>query len=126
MTKIIHGCYAVESCFDVTQHRYAGSSEDYSCYVEVLEIKDPPSGKNPVVIYRWEEKLGGMIVDFRSVDEAIKAFDLFLGERREIIAKFSLGSPKGAMALSLVPEHAPWFFASDRGQIKGHFAILPR
>jgi hypothetical protein len=124
-TIIHHGAHAVESCFEVVQHRYAGTSEDYSCYIELLEIKDPPPGKKSVLIYRWEEGHGGMIIDFRSVDEAIDGFSAFLRERGQIISRYAL-EPKGASAFFLMPIGlTPWFYATDRKQIKGHFAIFP-
>ena len=74
------GSWAVESSFDITQHRYAGKGGDsMPGYMTVLEINDPPRGRPSIVSCRFETERGGVewyeVAVWQTLAAALEAFD---------------------------------------------------
>jgi hypothetical protein len=115
-THIWHGGYGLQSRFEIVQHHYAGGPG----YVEVLEIKNPPPGKHPIVLCHygsvwdkgeWKEDVYHFW-EFRTVVSAELAMDIVTGnpylgsERLQRIRKID-----GLLRASRVSASRPWFYA---------------
>lgn len=129
-THLVHGGYALRSRFEIVQHHYAGGPG----YVEVLEIKDPPPGKHPIVLCHYGTVWDGgpwrdnsfQFWEFRTVEAAREAMDIVTGSPH-------LG-PKGLerirqvdglLHVSDISESAPWFYAEEGEPIQlfGDFVV---
>src|SRR3990172_391826 len=63
-----------ETCFEVWRHRYIGATTGY---IEVLEVKNPPKGKWPIVIHMFDLGNNSTFFECKSVEEACKYTETF-------------------------------------------------
>lgn len=103
-TVIAHGGYSQESKYEVVQHRYmGGDDEGVGGFVEVLEIKDHPPGRHPVVLSFWGTGWDYHFWDFETVELAVQALEKSWGSPKIIDKQPGLLS-------KTVSKQKPWFY----------------
>lgn len=122
--NILHGTEHMESQFQITQHRYAGSDPDTGpAYIEVLEIHDPPEAHRSFIFHYWQGGSGqSLFFECQTITEANVSFELaFSG---------ALITPRGVRheifnhvrAIHYSSPQTPWFYTAPGTEIHGDFA----
>ncbi|HPN14844.1 MAG TPA: hypothetical protein PLF71_01875 [bacterium] len=115
-TVSLHGGYAMETRFIMTQHMYAGSDHaPFVGFVELLEIANPPPGKHPLVIFeRWNGQ--ARFYEFQDLMSAEQCFG-----RIFIRLGNSLSAKDGLIRAIDCGERRPWFYAGEGELPEGDF-----
>lgn len=115
---VSHGGFGSYTRFLVFQHKYGGGQGGY---VELLEISDPPDGRCGIVIHRYDASKGSDFFEFRSLEEALSAWEA------------CWNSPKGFSAAKEQPGclrrvrctfWKPWFYAVGDQLIEGDLVAM--
>ncbi|MDD5043323.1 MAG: hypothetical protein PHD51_01485 [Patescibacteria group bacterium] len=110
VTLVKHGSYSSESKYDITQHKYgcADCEEVPQGYAELLEIKNPPAGREGAVIHICIDGAGSRIFAFRTIAEARAAWEL---KCHELLKKdINFKGVKGFAKSIKYTRKEPWFY----------------
>lgn len=102
-TTLDHGSYESYSRYDIEQHEYAASMVTY---IELLEIKNPPDGRCPIVIYRYDRGVSSFS-EWKDLSSAITAFNKLHG----YWSKEKVLKQKGFLRWVDCGLMSPWFYA---------------
>ena len=115
---VAHGGYGQHTRYDVVQHDYAGGGTGF---IEVLEIKNPPDGRQGVVIYESPgDSRGDAFTEWETIENARAAFARFWG-RDDTGEEF----PKlpGFRRRVACGRLVPWFYAIGKELLVGDYAF---
>lgn len=117
-TVSMHGGYAMETRYIMTQHMYAGSDHAPSVgFVELLEIANPPPEQHPLVIFeRWNGQT--RFYEFTDQSAAEQCFG-----RIFVRLGSSLSKADGLIRTVDCGGRRPWFYAGDEDMVDGDFVV---
>lgn len=120
--NISHGGYGRYTRYDVTQHEYAGGGPEESggwCYIEVLEVKNPPDERWGIVVHESASHGGASFTEWETLKDARVAFKRHWGkDTREFFPKLE-GFKRRVVCGSLTP----WFYAIGNEHLLGDYAF---
>ena len=115
-TNVEHGCYGRYTRYKIEKHDYAASMVNF---VELIEIKDPPEGYNPIVIHSHATGEGDFFMEWENLESAKKAFQNRMGLRIQ-----SLEKQPGHIRTIRLGALTPWFYAVGDQDLVGDY-VLP-
>ncbi len=118
-----HGSHGGYSRFKLKQHKYAGGGpSEYGGwgFIEVLEIKNPPEGRHPFVIYEANSDGENTFYEWETLARAIAAYEKHWSnsDNRESFPK--LPGFKRMVSCGLL---IPWFYALGDEDLLGDYAF---
>ncbi len=116
--NVQHGGYGMYSRYDLVQHKYAGSDSECGIggYIEALEIRDPPDGYWPYVLYEWISDRGGTFAEFKDVETLVAAYEKIWGFDRN---RSKLPGFRRSVRCGFLQ---PWFYAVGDEHLVGDYA----
>lgn len=116
--NVEHGGYGMYSRYDVKQYKYAGGDSEGGIggYIEAIEIRDPPDGYWPFVLYEWISDRGGMFWEFQDLPALIASFEKTWGFDRD------RAKCKGFRRSVRCGFLQPWFYAVGDEHLVGDYA----
>ncbi|OGZ03762.1 MAG: hypothetical protein A2648_02290 [Candidatus Lloydbacteria bacterium RIFCSPHIGHO2_01_FULL_41_20] len=115
--NVSHGGFGRYTRYDITQHKYAGGGGGY---IEVLEIKNPPEGRQGIVINEWNGYDGGVFTEWKTVADAVAAWEAtWSGRRSETVYPTMKGFIRRVVCGAL----SPWFYAIGEEELIGDYAL---
>ena len=122
---IPHGTYGSKTRYEVIQHKYAGGNEGaVGGYIEVLEIKNPPENKWPIIVYEWHTacfETASVFTEFKTLEDAISFFDLNWGHHTNGLHQLA----KGFICYVKCHDRIPWFYAKNSDRVVSDFVVPP-
>ncbi|HOX40707.1 MAG TPA: hypothetical protein PK263_00765 [bacterium] len=116
MSTLRHGAYTRSSRFEIVQHEYAGGGSGGVCgYWEVLEIKNPPDDRHPLVVHWYNTRDGHAFAEIEDLDSAATVKSRF----RDRDWADCPGLVRFVSCLWL----DPWFLAVGNQELRGDYAI---
>lgn len=116
MSKIHHGPYSTETVFDITQHRYAASG--HIEYVDLLEILNPPEGKERFAVNHYHTKKGHEFCEVATLELAHRAFLTAVNNPGNNVPAQWRHKGIEKIYATKSPIVKPWFYA-ERNQLFG-------
>lgn len=117
--NVSHGGYGMYSRYDICQHKYAGGDCESGGggYMEALEMRDPPDGHWPFVLYEWNTSAGGSFSEFDSVETLLAAWErIWRADGRQF------SKAKGFRRSVRCGFLQPWFYAVGDEHLVGDYA----
>ncbi|MEM9336583.1 MAG: hypothetical protein AAGA35_01885 [Patescibacteria group bacterium] len=114
-TNVEHGCFGQYTRYDIVKHEYAASMVSY---VELIEIRDAPEGRNPIVIHYHGSDEGDFFMEWEDLESAQTAFKSRLG-----FQIYNLGSHPGHVRTIRLGALQPWFYAVGDQELVGDYAV---
>ncbi len=107
-----HGSYGRHTPYTLTQHRYGstGCEDDVQGYQEILEIKDPPPGRHPIVIHLFRNDVGSRCWEFRSRSDADAGWQDLLHRWRACADPHYLPRIAESVFAEFPGGNEPWFY----------------
>jgi hypothetical protein len=122
-TSVEHGAYGRYSRYRIKQHKYAGGGPGESgawCYIELIEIENPPEGRAPLIIHRMTSWDGGWFAEWNNLSEAQLAYETLWGKRD---SEKSAPELPGFVRLVKYGFLTPWFYAVGEEELIGDFTF---
>lgn len=114
-TNVTHGGYGRYSRYVIDQHKYGGG---HGGYIELLEIRDAPDDRCPIVIYQYATWDGtSAFTEFDTKENAIAAF-----EKCWCKGVRELEKHEGFLRHVECGIMTPWFYAQGDQPLTGDFA----
>ncbi len=118
-----HGSHGGYSRFEIIQHEYAGGGpSEYGgwCFIELLEIVNPPDGRHNIVIYEANSECHNTFYEWESLEQATTAYkkhwtDIKNREEFPKLPGFKRMVPCGLLQ--------PWFYAIGDEDLIGDYAF---
>lgn len=117
-TQLNHGGYAVDTCFKITRHDYAGGQAGY---FEILEIHDAPSGYPQFMVVVYIRDTGYEFCYGKNLKSVKKAASVIYGIERPEKWTAIPGITKVVVAPSRYCE--PWCYASTAELVSGDYTL---
>lgn len=118
-----HGSHGGYSRFKIIQHEYVGGGpSEYGgwCFIELLEIINPPDGRHNIVIYEANSDYYNTFYEWETLENASAAFKKHWtdSKNRETFPK--LPGFKRMVSCGLL---SPWFYAIGDEELIGDYAF---
>jgi hypothetical protein len=121
--NVEHGSCGRYTRYNIKQHRYAGGGgPGCGCYIEVLEILDPPDDRCGAVLHRDSSNFDSHFSEWETLEDAISAFEECWGKRTETLIE-ALPTLKGFMRIVICNSLTPWFYAIGDQILIGDYAF---
>lgn len=127
--NVSHGSYGQYSRYEIVQHRYAGGE---GCYMEVLEIKNPPEGRWGIILHQYNcDYDGSCFSEWETLKDASRAFDIgwTIDNESEEENGFGLSKrkksrkQKGFKRFVECGVLEPWFYAIGTEELIGDYCF---
>lgn len=112
-TSVVHGSSIMESDYNIIQREYIGADceDEPQYFMELLEIKNPPPGKNKAVIHIFIDGEGRTIHNFKTVAAAEAAWE---SKHRQFLQNVNFKGAKGFKRTVKCGYKLPWFYQKKR------------
>jgi hypothetical protein len=123
--SVSHGGYGQYTRYDIKQHDYAGGGPGEGggwCYIEVLEIKNPPDSRWGIVVNECESYRGSVFTEWDTVENACAVFAKHWGSSRKT-AEEDFPKLPGFKRRVVCGALTPWFYAIGDEQLIGDYAF---
>jgi hypothetical protein len=114
--NLSHGSFGRYTRYDITQHQYAGSRGGY---IEILEIKNPPDGRWPFVIYEYRPERESHFSEWENLAMAEKAWNKYIQSPYNT----KLAEMEGCRRFIQCDLLTPWFYAVGEQSLVGDYAF---
>jgi len=112
-----HGSHGEYSRYEIQQLKYLAGQNGF---IEILKIDNPPEERCGFIINEYTTRWGGVFSEWKSLEDAKKAFSKFGGELNT--EKYFSESPGFKRLVSYGPL-TPWFYAIGDELLVGDFAV---
>jgi len=118
-TIVDHGGYSGFTRYNIVQHEYiGGGNASGGGYIELLEIKDPPTGRCGTVIHAYVSHGGHRVFEFKSLISAKRAFNPVFDH-----VMYGWPEPGGVVREFVSGWLEPWFCAVGDQNLLGDFVF---
>lgn len=118
-----HGSHGGYSRFKITQHEYAGGGpSEYGgwCFIELLEISNPPDDRHGIVIYEANSECHNTFYEWESLKHAAAAYKHHGADAKNRESFPKLPGFKRMVTCGLL---SPWFYAIGEEELIGDYAF---